>query len=177
MMQIEAGVPLICPVWWANYVLTCLLAVLSNGTSSKSQQHWINALLFVKAQEPQQDETGIKIRPKPRVSTFLLPLIQQLKTILRKIFTVYNVERVTLRKISLRQFLVSRFNQSINHRHVFSLYFAQFLFFHVAFVSCCVPYVKTPNSDLLLNRTSMFWCKKNQNETKKLWKNVESKPD
>lgn len=36
--EIESGVPLICPVWWANYVLTCLLAVLSECTARISQQ-------------------------------------------------------------------------------------------------------------------------------------------
>lgn len=34
MTDIRAGVTPICPLWWANYFLTCLLAVLSNAASS-----------------------------------------------------------------------------------------------------------------------------------------------
>lgn len=39
MTDIGAGVTPICPLWWANYFLTCLLAVLSNATSSIPRLH------------------------------------------------------------------------------------------------------------------------------------------
>lgn len=39
MTDIRAGVTPICPLWWANYFLTCLLAVVSNATSSIARPH------------------------------------------------------------------------------------------------------------------------------------------